>query len=303
MTSFGPVTGNVIGPVQFSGGAVSFAQGAAGAGMIVKEGDNIWYVDSSRSVSGNGLTPKTAFITLQEAVTAAGDWDTILIMPNSIETVAAAGIEINNEGLKIFGALSTSAHQVSALKCTGTAAMFRILVNRVEIGNLYMSQRGAYPTIEIGSASVGAVYETHIHGCNFDGYGTATYGVTGYGQTVDTVSLVVEDNYFMSFATAAIHSNGTRDTYRRNTIIVPTSTTGIYVVENAGDRAYTCIVDNYLSGITDAVGIEFAGTPTAGTLFLSRNYLSGTWGTSITDVAGGCMNYVTNATGGVLINC
>lgn len=275
-----------------------------GGNSISLASRNLWFVNNSNSTSGDGLTWDSAFITLAEAVTAAGDFDTILIAPNTIETIGAAGIEINNEGLRIFGALSTEAHQVSALKITaGTASMFRIVVNRVEIGNLYMSQRTAYTCIEIGSASVGAVYETHIHDCNFDGYGTATYGVSGYGQTVDTVSLVVEDCYFMSFATAALHSNGTRDTYRRNTIIVPTSTTGIYVVENAGDRAYTCIVDNYLSGITDAVGIEFAGTPTAGTLFLARNYLSGTWGTSITDVNGGCMNYVTDASGGALINC
>ena len=137
--------------------------------MILKKDNTAWYVDSSQSASGNGKTPKTAFITLQEAVTASSAWDVIIIMPNSIETVAATGIEINKEGLRIFGALSTSAHQVSALKCTGTAAMFRITANRVEIANLYMSQRGAYPTIEIGSASVGAVYETHIHHCNFDG--------------------------------------------------------------------------------------------------------------------------------------
>ena len=288
-------------------GNISFAQGASGAGLsFIKKDTQIWYVDSGKtspSISGDGLTWETAFVTLAEAVTAAGDHDTILVAPNDIETIDAAGIDITQEGLRIIGSASSQGGQNTAFKCTGTAAMFRILADRVEIAGIYMSQRGAYPTIEIGSASVGAVYETHIHDCNFDGYGTATYGVTGYNQTVDTVSMVVEDNYLMSFATIALHCNGTRDTYRRNTIIVPTSTTGIYVKVDTGDRPFTVIVDNYLVGITDAVGIEFAGTPTAGTLMLARNYLGGTWGTSITDVGAGVMNYVTNATGGVLINC
>ncbi len=305
MTSFGPVTGNVIGPVQFKDGAVSFSQGAAGANMIMKKDTTIWYVDIGQSASGNGKSPKTAFITTAEAVAAAGDHDTILIMSNDIETIAAAGIDITQEGLRILGAASSEAAQNAAFKITsGTASMFRILADRVEIAGIYMSQRTAYPCITIGSASVGAVYETHIHNCNIDGYaGTATYGITGYNQTADTVSLVVEDCYFQNFGTAAIHANGTRDTYRRNTFIVATSTTGIYVKANAGDRQHTCIVDNYFTGITDAVGIEFAGTPTAGTLFLMRNYLSGTWGTTITDVTGGVNNYVMDANGGALINC
>ena len=50
-------------------------------------------------------------------------------------------------------------------------------------------------------------------------------------------------------------------------------------------------------------GIVFTGTPSAGTLMLARNYLCGTWGTSITDVTGGCGNYVMDANGGALINC
>ena len=169
---------------------------------------------------------------------------------------------------------------------------------------MYLSQRGAYPTIEIGSATVGTVYETHIHDVNFDGYGACTYGITGYNQTVDTVCLVVEDCYMMSMATAAIHCNGTRDTYRRNTIFVPTSTTGIHVKDAGGDKNWTVIVDNDLIGITDAIGIVFAaGAPTAGTLMLARNMLSGTWGTTITDVAQGIENYVSDASGGALINC
>ena len=302
----GIVSGDYTGDRNYLG-RVSFAQGAAGAGLsFIKKDTQIWYVDSGKtspSVSGDGLTWDKAFMTLQEAVTAAGDHDTILIGSNDIETIDAAGIDITQEGLKILGSSKSSASQNCAFKCTGTAAMLRIGADRVEIAGITLSQRGAYTTIEIGTAALGGVYETHIHDCSFDGYNTSTYGVSGYGQTGDTVGLVVEDCVFMSFATAAIHASGSKDTYRRNTIFVPTSTTGIYVKDGVGTKAWTNITDNYLIGVTDAVGIEFPITPTAGTLFLARNYLCGTWGTSITDIAQGINNYVSDANGGALINC
>ena len=304
MTQFGPVTGNVKGPVQFSGGAVSFAQGAAGANMIMKKDTSVWYVDSGQSVSGNGKTPVLAFITLQEAVTAAGDYDTILIMPNSIETIDPAGINITQDGLKIFGANSSEAHQAAALKCTGTAEMFRVTGNRFEIAHINLSQRGAYACIQVGSASVGAVYQTYIHNVNFDGYSTATYGVEGY-LTTDMVNLTIEDCYFKDHVTAAIRCSGTRSTVRRNTIVVPSNTAGIMAVDATGDRAYSIYVDNYLIGVAggSTEGIVFTGTPTAGTLMLKGNFLCGTWDTTITDVGGGVENYVTSASGGALINC
>ncbi|KKM15234.1 hypothetical protein LCGC14_1698090 [marine sediment metagenome] len=194
----GPISGKYTGNRQFTGN-ISFAQGATGAGFnFVKKDTQIWYVDSGKTSpasSGDGLTWEAAFLTLAEAVTAAGDYDTILIAPNSIETIAAAGIAITQDGLKIFGANASEAIQSAALKCTGTAAMFRVTGNRFEIAYLNLSQRGAYPCIQIGSASVGAIYQTYIHNVNFDGYATATYGVEGY-LTSDCVNLTIEDCYF-----------------------------------------------------------------------------------------------------------
>ena len=307
MVRDGTVSGDMYGDRVYHD-RVSFAQGAAGAGFnFVKKDTDIWYVDSGKTgpaSSGDGTTWDKAVMTLAEAVALAGDHDTILIGSNDIETVAATGIDITQEGLKILGSAKTSASQNCAFKCTGTAAMLRIASDRVEIAGITLSQRGAYTCIEIGTAGDGSQYETHIHHCNFDGYGTSTYGVSGYGQTGDTVGLVVEDCTFMSFATAAIHASGSKDTYRRNTIFVPTSTTGIHVKDAGGDKNWTVIVDNDLIGITDAIGIVFAaGAPTAGTVMLARNMLSGTWGTTITDIAQGIENYVSDASGGALINC
>ena len=291
------------GPYAFSE-SISFDQGAAGAGLVMKKDTQIWYVDSGLSVTGNGLSPVSAFLTLQEAVTVAGDYDTILIMPNSIETIDAAGIAITQDGLKIFGANSSEAHQAAALKCTGTAPMFVVTGNRFEIAGLNLSQRGAYSCIQVGSASVGAVYQTYIHNVNFDGYATATYGVEGY-LTTDMVNLTIEDCYFRAHVTAAIRCSGTRTTVRRNTISVAADTIGIMAVDATGDRNYSIYVDNYLFGISGSStgGIVFTGTPSAGTLMLARNMLSGTWNTTITDVTSGVENYAAGGSGGALINC
>ncbi len=67
-------------------------------GMTMQKLDTrVWYVDSGKTspaVSGDGKTWEQAVLTLQEAVTLAGDYDTILIAPNTIETIAATGIAI-----------------------------------------------------------------------------------------------------------------------------------------------------------------------------------------------------------------
>ncbi|KKK50231.1 hypothetical protein LCGC14_3127070, partial [marine sediment metagenome] len=124
---------------QFTGnrnylGNVSFAQGAAGATFnFIKQGTQIWYVDSGKTsgVSGGGLTWDTAFMTLLEAVTAAGDYDTILIAPNGIQTIASGGLTITQTGLRIFGAGSSEAGKQSSLKLSaGTSPMFTITADR-----------------------------------------------------------------------------------------------------------------------------------------------------------------------------
>ncbi len=309
MVGQGIVSGTFSGNRNFTGN-VSFAQGASGAGLsFIKKDTQIWYVDSGKtspSVSGDGLTWEHAFVTLQEAVTAAGDYDTILIAPNSIQTIAVAGIAITQDGLRIFGANGTEGRQAAALKiAAGTASMFQVEGNRFEIAGLNLSQRTAYPCILIGSGSTGAIYETWVHHCNFDGYGTATHGVKPNGTT-DTVSLCVEDCYFQSHATAAIEVNGTRDTYRRNTIKVAADTIGINVIKTGASRTFGVIADNLLFGVTSSstTAIKLAGNITAGHAIIARNLLSGSWNVTITQSTGlnGVENYEASSTGGSLID-
>ncbi len=81
MTSFGPVTGDVRGNVQFKDGQVTFENGFNSS----NDGGQIWHVDGSLSTgNANGRTWKDAMTTIQAAVTAASAHDTILIKPKLI---------------------------------------------------------------------------------------------------------------------------------------------------------------------------------------------------------------------------
>ena len=301
---------------------ITFAQGASGAAFsFIKKDTQIWYVDSGKtspSVSGDGLTWEHAFITLQEAVTAAGDHDTILVAPNDIATIASGGIEITQEGLRILGPLADNALQNAAFKITaGTSPMFTILADRVEIAGLHLSCRIAYPAICIGSVADGvgtAIYETHIHDCNITGYSTATFGVAmggsgGFGVATqcDAVNLLINNNKFTGFVTACVVVSGSRMTVKNNEFDVPVDTIGVTVVETGGNRGYWKINDNYFVGIANAstTAIKFAGNTTLGQGQVMKNLLAGTWSTTITAQTGqvGVENYVADGSGGARIDC
>ena len=79
MTSFGPVTGDVIGNVQFKDGSVSFAQSVGGANTPGK----IYYVDRNIGVSGNGESWGKAFKTFQEAITKVNADYTNTVAPSN----------------------------------------------------------------------------------------------------------------------------------------------------------------------------------------------------------------------------
>ncbi len=319
MTRDGRVSGDNYGNQIFHD-RVSFAQGAAGAGLsFIKKDTQIWYVDSGKTgpaSSGDGLTWDKAFMTLAEAVDAAGDHDTILVAPNDIETIASGGIEITQEGLRILGPLADIGLQNAAFKISaGTSPMFTILADRVEIAGLHLSCRIAYPAICIGSVADGigtAIYETNIHDNNITGYSTATFGVAmggagGFGVATqcDAVNLLIDHNKFTGFVTAAVVVSGSRMTVKNNEFDVPVDTIGVTVVETGGNRGYWSINDNYFVGIagSSSTAIKFAGNTTAGQGQVIRNVLAGTWTTTITTNTGKpcVLNYSPGSDGATLV--
>ena len=77
MTSFGPVTGDVIGNVQFNRGKVTFENGF----NLMGSGD-VWHVDGSLATgNANGRDWENAMTTIQAAIDAASAYDIILVKP------------------------------------------------------------------------------------------------------------------------------------------------------------------------------------------------------------------------------
>jgi hypothetical protein len=312
----GPISGEYTGDRKYTG-RISFAQGAEGVGLQVKKDSQIWYVDSGKTnpaASGDGTTWDEAFLTLLEAVTAAGNYDTILVANNAIQTIATAGITITQTGLRILGSNTNNGSQNCSIKKTvGATPMFIIAADRVEIAYLAISMRTAAAAIQIGTDAIAAlgagVYNTYIHDCNFDAYSTATYAIVPHvnGAYADAVNLVVENCYFDGFVTAAILCNSTRETHRFNTIKVPAEGIGFNVIKTTGDRGYTVINDNLIYGVTGSAtcGIKTAGNITAGLAIWARNLLSGSFNTTIGNSTGdhGVLNYQGTTTGGSLIDC
>ncbi len=312
----GHVTGVYTGDRQYTGN-VSFSQGAAGAFFsFIKKDTQIWYVDSGKTspaASGDGLTWGHAFLTLAEAVAAAGDYDTILIAPNTIQTIASGGISITQNGLKIFGAGSSEAGKQCSLKISaGTSPMFTVTGDRFEIAGLNLSCRIAYPAIQIGDTDGQAHYFIHIHHCFLDGYGTATFGIANgptasdWTAQADAPGLVVEHCYFSSFATAAIIANGTEDTYRYNTIHVATDTTGIDILKHTAGRTPCLITDNRFYGVanTSTKGVYQATKLSTGSLLIANNLFGGTFDETITanDQDHAVQNFYGSTTGGTVID-
>ena len=281
-----------------------------GSNIPLNSGKTI-YVNANLLKNGDGSSMDSGLTSITDALAVATNYDTIIVQQSSIMTCPTAGWTITQTGLKIIGTNLAPGTQSNAIKKTaGTTPMFLIKADRVEIANLCLSQRIAYPCIQIGDTAGQAYYQIYIHDNNIEGQ-TATYGIapgptaSAANSQASPVNMVVENNFFRGFTTAAIVANGDRCSYIGNTIYVYAAGVGIKHISGTGDRPCTTIADNYLSGIssTSTYGITFAATPTAGDVILTRNYLSGTWDATITDIGGGCMNYVTDASGGALINC
>jgi hypothetical protein len=216
-----------------------------------------------------------------------------------------AELAITQAGLKLIGANTSGIEwgPCSLKQSSANHHVISIQANGIEVAGLGFIVNGAYRGIELDHTA--AVYKTHIHDCHFGGSATATYGVYA-GGTFDAVDTVIEDCEFLSWATAGIYMNATRSKARNNLIYVPDSGIGIEYVPNAGDRPYGAIHDNNIVGTgTTDTGIQLDGNPTAGTVSISDNNVSGC-ATLITTRAlfsdYGTTNYGGSDAGGAIID-
>jgi hypothetical protein len=261
--------------------------------------------------NGDGTSMAKGFPTLTAALAVANNYDTIIVAQSAIMTCPTAGWTITKTGLKIIGTNLAPGTQSNAIKkIAGTTPMFLIKADRVEIANLCLSQRIAYPCIQIGDTAGQAYYQIYIHDCNIEGQ-TGTFGISpgptgaAANDQASPVNLVVENNYFDGFVTAAIVANGDRCSYIGNTIHVYTDGAGISHKSGTGDRPGNVFNYNNFRGLSASTtkAIVFAAKPTVGDAMIVGNMLSGSFNVTITDCDCGVNNYVADASGGALIAC
>jgi len=248
-----------------------------GSPLYQVNGD-IWYVDKNKSsgVSGDGQTWDSAFLTLTEAVAAAGAYDTIFMGRGYYQEAGTITISSTQRGLKIFGPTSGGVPTSNGLSsATSGLDILSIEADDVEIAGItFWCLTNAKSGIIVGNGYDG--YNNWIHDCCFL-TGNADNDKGEYGikanDTEDCVGLLIENNfvYFMSTAGIAVHA--TRATVRNNTIW--SNAIGIDVQNTAGSRAGCTVSDNQLIGRQTGatVGIQLAET-TNGFVFVANNIVT-----------------------------
>jgi hypothetical protein len=262
-----------------------------------------FYVDAAISSSGDGSSWENAFKTISEAVavaTTAGD--TIIVAPGDYDEDATVAISTN--GLRIIGPGPNTQNRAMLYGNAGAYDLMTINANEVEINGLAFSDAtDTYDGIVIGGSS--SSYKVWIHNCRFDGW-DGEYGIQA-GASNDCPDLLIENNLFRSWNTAAVQVNCTRSCVRNNIFHVVTDKIGLEHVPSGSNRPDNVYLDNRFSGASNSstTGIKFTGAPSDGTCMVGGNWFFGTWNTSITQVAGsiGILNYVSDTdTGGTLID-
>ena len=246
-------------------GSISVEQSLYARNMIPVKG-TIWFVDKGLTSSGNGKTWERAFITVTEAVAAAGNYDIIVIAPGFY--TEAATLTITQVGLKIIGLNSSGKTRGPCGLKTPTVAGAIITVavnaNDIEISNLSFIATSGQKGIQLGGAASGYVWRTHIHDCAFFGDSVGTYAIGNYGITTtpsaggfpDVAECVVERCHFYAWVTACIATYGTRVLTRGNTMFVPAS--GIGIVLGCG-RPFVEVSHNIINGTGTCTGILITG--------------------------------------------
>jgi len=280
MPRLGKVSGEVKGRLDFLE-QCNFRQGAQGVGVQVIKDSEIWYVDGLKTgpeASGNGSSWKEAFLTLTEAVAAAGDYDVIYVGPGYYSE--AAVIDIDQHGLKIFGTGNGAQWGPCGFgSATSEDTILTINANRVEIAGLaFWCLTDAKNGIEIGTTYDS--WNTWIHDCAFGtGVGGNTLGEYGIkvNETEDCANTLIENNYFNYLSTAAIVVNATRCTIRNN--IIWSSAIGIDCELTGDTRANCAILNNYIIGrgteVSGDIGIKLNATEaTDGTILIANNIVT-----------------------------
>lgn len=260
-----------------------------------------FYVNANVTASGSGLSWDSPLKTITEALAVATTRnDVIYVAPGDYDETAT--LAVATQGLQIIGPGPDT--QNKAMVYDGGGAGYDLMtINNHEVvidGLSFSAAADTYDGIVISGTT--SSYKVTIRNCRFDGW-SGEYGIQTAGDSPD---LLIENNLFRSWNTAAVQLNCTRACVRNNIFHVVTDKIGLEHVSAGGNRPDNVYVDNLFSGVANAstTGIKFTGAPNNGTCIVARNIFAGTWDTSITQVAAsiGVNNYVADGSGGALID-
>ena len=260
---------------------VTFTKGING----IMNGGTTYYVDSSRTTSGNGKSWTKAFITIAEAVAASlaagGHHDTILIKgTDNVDSDAdpvndyseSVTIDATQVGLRIIG----MGNGPEGVKWTvGTQDEVILTINAIDcvVENIRFRPNGATSGAAIWLANNAALTENangaQIRNCIFRSTTeTALAGIWTEGAN----DVIIENNVFTSVATAVLQSTTPNSvSYRmiiRNNLVDDKCTNG-FVIDGR-----SCLLDsNQFAGAGLTTIIDTTASSGSGSYNIIRNHI------------------------------
>jgi len=269
-------------------------------GSPFRDSTKFYFVDASKSSSGDGRTWEGAYKTIAEAVTAVGTTKDCTVFVRAGDYTLTATLAVPADGFALIG----QGHRGIATKITCTSDIITIDKSNVEIAGIgFLQATDAKDCIVISDTT--AADSIYIHDCHFNGTGGGEYGIISVDTSADSAQLVIENNVFKAFNTAAISVDSTQAIIQNNIIFGVASTTAIVVAAQASPEGFV-VANNIIVGVDDGdTGIEIAQTPTKGTYAIVNNYVLGA-ATTITQTAnneyGTAFNYDATNAGGAQID-
>ena len=242
------------------------------------------------------------FTNFTDALAASGNFDRIIAYPGDYDEGAA--LAVTQEGLQIVGPGNANQHQAMIYSSSASHHLMTVNAHNVLIDGIGFTQtKNTYNAIV--SSTTASYHKLTVRNCRFDGYGAGEYGVHT-GTTYDTPDIIIEDNRFHSWQTAAIYLNATRAICRRNLVHLVAAKIGIHVVPTAGNRPGSFVYENYVLGVNSTdTGIS-VGALSAGDAHISKNYVVGCGTANISQWANGqytgTENYASSDAGGAIID-
>ncbi len=270
----------------------------------------VLYVDSNGggSATSGGLSPESAFTTLDAAINActANKGDVIFVMPGHAETIAAAdGFDADVAGISIIGLGQGSSRPTFTFSATDSTAAIGAASVRLE--NLRFV--AGISAVVVGLSIEGTGDDSIVRGCEF------YWGGTTGRDFVDSVIIAagahrvtVEGCRFLAEPAVAGAATGIKLSGASNNVTVRNN-------EFMGDFSTACLsgittlsqhllfLDNYvhntsagdpyLSVLTGTTGIIARTVGQAGAATVAAN--------AVADAMSHCENFVTNTTGTIAI--